>query len=69
MKIFIGFVLWCLLFLVCWPLALLAVVVFPVVWLALLPFRLIFFVVEGVFGLIRAILCLPARLLGFKSKA
>jgi hypothetical protein len=67
MKIFIGFVLWCLLFLLCWPLA---VLVFPLVWLVLLPFRLVFFVVEGLFGLIRAILCLPARLLAYsKTKA
>ncbi|MBI2946081.1 MAG: hypothetical protein HYY23_00405 [Verrucomicrobia bacterium] len=69
MKIFIGFVLWCVLFLLCWPLAVLALVLFPLVWLLLLPFRLLFVVVEAVFGLIKGILCLPGRLLGSKSKA
>lgn len=69
MKIFLGLVLWCLLLIFSWPLAVLALIVFPLVWLFLLPFRLLFIVVEAVFGLIAAILCLPARLLGYKSKA
>lgn len=56
--------LWLLLLVVCWPLALLALVLWPVVWLLSLPFRLIGISVDAVFGLLRAILTLPARLLG-----
>ncbi|MBU0984203.1 MAG: hypothetical protein KKA42_10060 [candidate division Zixibacteria bacterium] len=59
-----GFVLWCLLFVLCWPLALLALVIYPLVWLLLLPFRLLGFAFEGVLELIRAVILLPARLLG-----
>ncbi|HET9552159.1 MAG TPA: hypothetical protein VFP50_04265 [Anaeromyxobacteraceae bacterium] len=58
------FLAWLVLFVVCWPLALLALVLYPLVWLLLLPFRLVGVAVEGVFGLLRAILFLPARLLG-----
>ncbi|MBO9661496.1 hypothetical protein [Dokdonella sp.] len=58
------FLLWVLLLVFCWPLALLALVLYPIVWLLLLPFRLIGFAVEGVFELLRAIILLPARLLG-----
>ena len=58
-----AFLLWLLLFLVCWPLALLALVLYPIVWLLLLPFRLVGIAVEGVFKLLAAILFLPARLL------
>jgi hypothetical protein len=57
------FLLWCLLFLVCWPLALLALVLYPVVWLILLPFRLLGIAVTGVLELVRAIIFLPARVL------
>ena len=57
------FLLWLLLFVVCWPLALLAVVLYPAVWLLLLPFRLLGIAVEGVFELLRAIILLPARVL------
>ena len=64
MKLFIAFVLWCLLFLLCWPLALLALVLFPLVWLAALPFRLAAIVVTASFALLRTLLMLPARLLG-----
>lgn len=64
MKTFIAFLLWCLLFLLCWPLALLVLVAFPIVWLICLPFRLGFWAIEGVLGLVREILFLPARLLG-----
>ncbi|MEX0139252.1 hypothetical protein MRBLMS1_000004 [Massilia sp. LMS1-1-1.1] len=60
----LGFVLWLLLLLVCWPLALLALVLYPLAWLLLLPFRLIGISVEGVFELLRAIVMLPARVLG-----
>lgn len=64
MNTFLGFVLWCFLFLFCWPIALLAVVLFPVVWLLLLPLRLIGITVEGVFAFFKALIFLPARLLG-----
>lgn len=59
----IKFFLWCILFVLCWPLALLALVLYPIVWLLLLPFRLVGIAVEGVFELIRAVLFLPARIL------
>jgi hypothetical protein len=58
------FLLWMLLLVVAWPLALLALLLWPVVWLLSLPFRLVGIAVEGVFELIRAIVTLPARLLG-----
>ena len=58
-----SFLLWILLFVVCWPLALLALVLYPLVWLVTLPFRLVGIAVEGVFELLRAILLLPARVL------
>jgi hypothetical protein len=57
------FLLWLLLFVVCWPLALLALVLYPFVWLLLLPFRLLGIAVDGVFQLLKAILLLPARVL------
>ena len=57
------FLLWLLLFILCWPLALFALIVYPFVWLLLLPFRLVGIAVTGVFDLLRAILLLPARLL------
>jgi hypothetical protein len=55
--------LWLILLVICWPLALLALVAYPFVWLLLLPFRLLGVAVEGVFELLRAILLLPARVL------
>ena len=57
------FLLWCLLLFLCWPLALLALVLYPVVWLLMLPFRLVGIAVGGVFELLRAIMMLPARIL------
>jgi len=57
---------WCLLFVLCWPLAVLALVLFPLVWLISLPFRLIGITFEAVFAFIRALLLLPARLLGYR---
>jgi len=60
----ITFLLWLLLFVLCWPLALLALLLYPLVWLLLLPFRLLGIAVDGVLGLLKAILHLPARLLG-----
>ena len=58
------FLLWCLLFIFCWPLALLALVLYPLVWLMCLPLRLIGISVGAVFALLTAILFLPARVLG-----
>jgi len=58
-----AFVLWCILFVVCWPIALLALVLYPLVWLLLLPFRIVGIAVGGVLELLRAILFLPARVL------
>ena len=60
----IKFLLWLLLLAVCWPLAFLALVLWPVAWLLSLPFRLVGLAVDGVFELLRAIVFLPARLLG-----
>jgi hypothetical protein len=67
MQVLILFVLWCLLFAVSWPLALLALVLWPVVWLLSLPLRLVGISVGAVFALVRALLFLPARLLGSRS--
>lgn len=60
----IKFLLWCILFVLCWPLALLALVLYPIVWILLLPLRLIGITVRAVFELLKAVLFLPARLLG-----
>jgi len=57
------FLLWCILFLLCWPLALLALILYPLVWLFLLPFRLVGVAVHGALELVWAIVMLPARLL------
>ena len=57
------FILWCILLLLCWPLALLAVVLYPLVWLLLLPFRIAGFAVDGALNLVREILFLPVRAL------
>ncbi len=59
----IKFLLWCVLFILCWPLALLAIVLYPIVWLILLPFRLLGLAVHGALELVAAIIFLPARLL------
>lgn len=63
----ISLLLWCLLLVVCWPLALLALVLWPVVWLLSLPFRLVGIAVGGVFALLRAVIHLPARLLSGRA--
>jgi len=62
-RIMLSFVLWLVLLFLCWPLALLALLLYPLVWLVLLPFRLIGVGVEAVFELLRAIVMLPARVL------
>jgi len=59
----IKFLLFCILFVLCWPLALLALIAYPIVWLLLLPFRLIGIAVDGVLELVRAVLFLPVRLI------
>lgn len=59
----IGLVLWLLLLFFCWPLALAALILYPIVWLLLLPFRLVGLTVEGVLALLRALIMLPARAL------
>ena len=65
----VKFLLWLLLFAVCWPLAVAALLLWPVVWLLSLPFRLVGLAVEGVFALLRAIVLLPARVLGVRTAA
>ena len=60
----VTFLLWLVLLVVCWPLALLALVLYPLVWLFLLPFRLLGIAVEGVLGLVKGVIMLPARVLG-----
>ena len=58
-----AFLLWCILFVICWPLALLALVLYPIVWLFLLPFRLVGIAVHGVLEVVWVVVTLPARLL------
>lgn len=58
------FLLWCILLVLCWPLALIALLLYPLVWLLLLPFRIVGIAVNGVLSLLWAIVTLPARLLG-----
>ncbi len=65
----IKFLLWCVLLILCWPLALLALLLYPFVWLLLLPFRVIGIAVDGALEFLRAILMLPARILRGPSRA
>ena len=58
-----AFLAWCLLFVICWPVALLALIAYPLVWLILLPFRIVGIAVHGVLALIAAVIMFPARLL------
>lgn len=69
MKALVLFVGWCILFALCWPLALLALMLVPLVWLLSLPLRLLGICVEAVFAFLRALLFLPARLLGWSKPA
>jgi hypothetical protein len=69
MNILVGFLLWCLLLAISWPVALLALVLAPLVWLVALPFRLVGLVVAGLLSLVQALVFLPARLLGWKTPA
>ena len=68
MKALILFIGWCILFVLCWPVALLALILFPVVWLLSLPLRLIGITMEAAFALVRTLLFLPARLLGWRRR-
>jgi len=68
MKTLILLVGWCILVVLCWPLALLVLIIAPVVWLLSLPFRLLGVCVEATFALLRALLFLPARLLGPRAR-
>ncbi len=65
----VKFLLWCILLVLCWPLALLALLLYPLVWLLLLPFRLVGIAVQGVLELLRAMILLPARVLRGPSRA
>jgi hypothetical protein len=66
MKALILFVAWCILFVLAWPLAILALILYPIIWLLLLPFRLIGIAVGGVLAFVKALFFLPARLLGYR---
>ncbi len=68
MKALFLFVGWCILFVLCWPVALLALVLFPLVWLLSLPLRLVGITVDALFALVHSLLFLPARLLGWRRK-
>ena len=63
------FLLWLVLLFLCWPLALLALVLYPLVWLILLPFRIVGIAVEGVFSLLRSVILLPSRVLAGPGRA
>lgn len=63
MKVLVALLLWCVLWVLCWPLALAALALFPLVWLLCLPFRLVGMVIHAAFALVRAVLLLPARVL------
>jgi len=65
----IKFLIWCILLVLCWPVALLALVLYPLVWLILVPFRLVGIAVDGVLELVRALILLPARILRGPSHA
>jgi hypothetical protein len=66
MKLLLILICWCLLLFIYWPLAVAAVVLFPLLWVAWLPVRVLLVVVEAVFAFLKAVLLLPARLLGYK---
>ena len=61
-----GFLLWCILFVICWPVAIIALVLYPLVWLMLLPFRILGIAVDGVLALVKGLIFLPARVLGVR---
>lgn len=63
----LSFIGWCILFVLCWPLAILVLVLWPIVWLISLPLKLVGISLEAVFALIKTLLFLPARILGYKG--
>jgi hypothetical protein len=63
MKVFLAVILWCLLFVICWPLAIAAIFLFPIIWLILLPFRIVGLTIEVLFKFIGAILMFPFKIL------
>jgi len=65
----VKFLLWLILLVLCWPLALLALLLYPVVWILLLPFRLVGIAVDGVFAFLKAVVFLPSRILGGRAGA
>jgi hypothetical protein len=65
MKFIFGVVGWCLLLAICWPLALLALIALPAIWLLSLPFRLVFHVIAGILAFLRTLFLLPARIPGY----
>jgi hypothetical protein len=67
MKTLFLIVAWCLLFVLCWPLALLAIVLWPLIWLLSLPFRLLSITFDAAFALLKAAMFLPARILGYRG--
>lgn len=67
MKVLILFVAWCVLLVLCWPVALLALILMPIVWLMILPFRILGVCVGALLALAQAVLFLPARVLGYRS--
>lgn len=69
MGTFLGLVLWCFLFILCWPIALIALLLWPIVWIVTLPFRLLGIVVAGVFAFLAALIFLPATILGWRSRS
>ena len=60
------FLLWCVLFILCWPIALLALLLYPIVWILTLPFRILGIAIEGILEFLKAVLFLPSRILGHK---
>ncbi|WP_353412789.1 hypothetical protein [Arenicella sp. 4NH20-0111] len=68
MRAFTGLLLWCILFVLCWPLALIALLAWPIIWILTLPFRLVGVVFTGLFTFLLAVITLPARLLGWKPR-
>ena len=68
MRLLLAFLLWCVLFVLSWPVAMLALILFPFVWLLCLPLRLLGIAVGGAFALFKALLFLPARILGHRPR-
>jgi hypothetical protein len=69
MKLVILLILWCVLFVLCWPLAVFVALLLPVVWLLSIPFRVLIYVVDATLALLKTLLFLPARLLGYRPSA